>query len=68
MRYGYSRRGGGAKFLFFIVFLVFAVYFVNAPFTFFKVPEFLTKINNWIIFAGGVLLVIAAFQSLRRYY
>lgn len=64
----YRGGGGGAKFLFFILFLVFAAYFLNAPFVFFKTPDFLVKANNWIIFGGGVLLVIGAFNSLRRYY
>jgi hypothetical protein len=67
----YRGGGGGSRFLLFIIFLLFAAYFLNAPFTFFKIPAFLTKIDKWIIFAGGVLLVLGAFNYLRvsrRYY
>jgi len=61
----YRRGGGGARFFIFLIFLVFAIYFLNTPFSFIKIPEFLTSASKWIIFVGGVLLVFGAISYLR---
>ncbi|MBU2562801.1 MAG: hypothetical protein KKF68_04025 [Nanoarchaeota archaeon] len=50
-------------------FLVFGFYFLNYPFKFISIPEFVSNYDSWIIFAGGVLLifgVINYFQAKRR--
>ncbi len=59
------RRNTGLKIFFSIVSLIFAAYFVNFPFAFFKVPEAVLKFQNWIIFAGGVLILLGAVNYLR---
>jgi hypothetical protein len=55
-------RGGGG--LFFIIYLLLGLYFLNFGLNFVKIPEAFSKINNWIIFAGGVLLIFGAIRFL----
>jgi hypothetical protein len=62
---GYRRGGGGMRFLIFLIFLAFAVYFLNTPFSFVQLPAFLISANKWIILGGGVLLVFGAISYLR---
>jgi cytochrome c biogenesis protein CcdA len=57
-------RGGGA-FLFFLVYLVLGLYFINFGINFIKIPTFFTSIDKWIIFAGGILLIFGGINSLR---
>jgi predicted membrane channel-forming protein YqfA (hemolysin III family) len=60
------RRNTGLKTVFFIVALIFAVFFINYPFAFFKVPDAVMKYENWIVFVGGVLLLIGAIVSVTK--
>ena len=53
------------KILFFVVSLAFAIYFINYPFNFFKVPESVLNFENWIAFVGGILILIGAVNFLR---
>ncbi len=57
------RRGGGV--IFFVIYLVFALYFLNTPFNFFKIPESFAIVNNWIVFIGGILILFGAFNYYR---
>lgn len=57
-------RGGGA-FIFFLLYLVLGLYFINFGFNFMKIPAFLTSIDKWIIFVGGILLIFGGINSLR---
>ena len=59
------RRNTGLKVIFFIVSLVFAVFFINYPFNFFTVPESIMKFQNWIIFVGGILILLGFANYLR---
>ncbi|MBP6856889.1 hypothetical protein KBC25_00515 [Candidatus Pacearchaeota archaeon] len=55
-------RGG---LFFFVLYLVIGAYFLNFGLNFIKLPEISANINKWIIFAGGVLLIIGAINYLR---
>ena len=54
-----------ASLIFFVLYVVFGIYFLNFGFTFLVIPEFISKFNNWITFLGGVLLVIGGINFLR---
>ena len=54
--------GNRGRIFFFIIYLVFGLYFLNVPFSFIDLPA----VNDWVVFAGGVLLIIGAFRALRR--
>ena len=55
-------RGGG---LFFILYLLLGLYFINFGFNFIQIPAFFTTIDKWIIFAGGILLVFGGINLLK---
>lgn len=58
--------------IYFIICIVFGIYFINYALGFWKIPDFLTGANPWIIFVGGILIVLGGIFSLRnprrRYY
>jgi len=58
-------RGRGNSGLFFVIYLIFGVYFINYAFNFVPIPAFITSINKWIILVGGVLIIIGAINLLR---
>lgn len=66
MRYqryqGRQRGGGGAVFM---VYLVLALYFVNVPFQFVKTPDTILSVEKWIIFLGGLFLVLGGINFLK---
>jgi len=54
-----------------IIYLIFGLYFVNFPFQFVKIPESFMGIEKWIIFVGGLLILLGAvnyFRVKRRVY
>jgi len=53
------------KLIILLAYAVLGFYFVNYPFNFVEIPELITIYNQWIIFAGGVLLFIAIFSFLK---
>jgi hypothetical protein len=55
----------GGAFLFFLLYLVLGLYFINVGINFIKIPAFFTSIDKWIIFAGGILLIFGGINSLR---
>lgn len=58
------RRRGGLWIA--ILYFVLGIYFLNAPFNFIKFPEFIFKVANpWIVFIGGILLLVGGFNYLR---
>lgn len=59
------RKYTGLKTIFFIICLVFALYLINYQFKFFVAPESVLKYENWILFVGGVLLLIGAFNFIK---
>jgi predicted membrane channel-forming protein YqfA (hemolysin III family) len=48
------------------LYIIFALYFINYPFGIIKIPENFSSIEPWIIFVGGVLLIIGGFNYFRR--
>ena len=59
----YSR--GGVNWFFVLFYLIIGLYFLNYPFSFVKIPEFISKIDKWIIFIGGIFMIIGAVNSIR---
>jgi hypothetical protein len=59
------RKNSGLKTIFAIISIVFAAFFINYPFSFFIVPESIMKFENWIIFAGGILIVLGMVNYMR---
>ena len=51
--------------LVFILYLIFAIYFVNYPIHFLNIPEFFSVAEPWIIFFGGILILLGGIEYLR---
>lgn len=49
----------------FLVYLFVALYFINYPFNFLKIPEFVSNFETWIIFFGGLLIILGGINFLR---
>ncbi|MBW6442732.1 hypothetical protein K0A97_03050 [Patescibacteria group bacterium] len=65
MKRGYQKKNQ-SKGIFLFLYLIFAAYFLNYPFRFMEVPEFFLSIDQWIIFFGGILLILGAYNHLRK--
>jgi len=52
-------------FIYFLVYLIFGLYFINSAFNFIVLPGFFTKIDNWITLIGGILIIIGAINYFR---
>ena len=63
--FGQGYSSGRTNWFLILVYLVFILYFLNYPFSFVKIPEFIAKIDKWIIFAGGILLIVGAINYMR---
>jgi len=48
-----------------LLYLLLGAYFINVPFNFIKIPEYVSKFDTWIIFAGGVLMIFGAINYFR---
>lgn len=51
--------------------IIFALYFLNYPFNIIEIPEAISAFDSWIIFVGGLLILIGGvnyFRAGRRYY
>jgi len=60
----YPQRRGGSFFLLALYF-IFAAYFINYAIKFIPIPTAIEPFNKWIILAGGVLLILGAFNQIR---
>lgn len=49
----------------FIIYLIFGIYQLNFALNFVSLPTFSTTVNNWIIFIGGILIIIGGINYLR---
>ena len=49
----------------FSVYLIFGLYFINSAFNFITLPEFVFSVDKWIIFIGGILIVVGGINYLR---
>lgn len=66
-RYPVKRKHANVFIL--LLYLVLGAYFVNFSIGFISIPESVLEFNNWIIFAGGVLMLFGAinyFKAKRR--
>jgi hypothetical protein len=59
----YKKRSG--KNWMFLIYLILAAYLINIAFKFVKIPAFIVSIQDWIILAGGVFLVLGAINSFK---
>ncbi len=48
-----------------IVYSVFGLYFINYAFDFITMPEFISNIDKWIIFVGGLLIITGGINYIR---
>lgn len=48
-----------------LLYLVLGLYFINYPFAFVEIPEYITNYERWIIFAGGVLILLGALNHMK---
>ena len=53
------------RFILFIVYLIFALYFLNFGLGFISMPESFATVDKWIIAIGGILLIAGAINHLR---
>lgn len=62
------RSGKGLDTLFFLLFVIFGIYFINffpIKYNFLNLPQALLIADNWIIFVAGILLILAAINHFR---
>jgi len=59
------KRATEAHILGILIYVVFAIYLINHPFQFIKIPEFILKYDSWIIFVGGILVLFGAINYFR---
>jgi len=52
-------------FIGFLVYLVFGLYFLNMSLGFVVLPEFLSKLDKWVLLIGAILIIIGAINYLR---
>ena len=48
----------------FIIYLIVGLYLLNAPFDFVTIPKFIKGIESWVLFVGGVLVIIGGLKFL----
>jgi hypothetical protein len=49
-----------------ILFIVFGIYFINAPFNFIPISGIINQdVNNWIVFIGGILMIVGGISFVR---
>ena len=49
----------------FVVYLIIGIYLLNVPFGIIPMPGFIQGVNEWIVFVGGVLVIIGGINYLR---
>lgn len=55
----------GVRFVWFLVYVLFGLYFINYGLGFYPVPDFVSEFNNWIILAGGFMILFGGILLLR---
>jgi Mg2+ and Co2+ transporter CorA len=58
-------RPKGANLFFLLIYLLVGLYFVNYPFGLVSIPEQVSSYDQWIIFAGGILIMLGALNYFR---
>ena len=49
----------------FLLYLIFGLYFINSTFDFITLPDFVLNIDKWIIFVGGILIIVGGINYIR---
>jgi len=49
------------KWIFSIPYLIFGLYFINYPFNFVKMPEFVVSLESWIVLASGICFLVGVY-------
>ena len=49
----------------FLVYLILGLYFINSAFNFITLPEFVSNVDKWIMFFGGILIIVGGINYLR---
>lgn len=55
----------GEAFIVFLLYLVFGLYFITSSLNLVTFPDFMSKIDRWVILVGGVLIVVGGINYLR---
>ena len=53
------------KLLLFLIYILFGLYFINYGIEFYTIPDVISEFNKWIIFAGGILILLGGLNYLR---
>ncbi|HKL23394.1 MAG TPA: hypothetical protein VJ895_01450 [Candidatus Nanoarchaeia archaeon] len=61
---GIKKSSKKRRFIFFLLYFIFAIYFLNFKFPLLVVPEFVLKVNEWIFVFGGFLLLFSGLNYL----
>ena len=61
----YSIRKEHMNIFIFLIYLILGAYFINYPFNFISIPEYISNFNSWIVFAGGILMLFGAINYFR---
>lgn len=48
----------------FIIYVLVGLYLINYPFNFITMPTFIVSIEKWILFIGGILIIIGGVKYL----
>ncbi len=59
----YERRGSGIFYL--LISIIFGLYFLNYPSQFVNIPESFGVAEPWIIFLGGILIILGGINYFR---
>ena len=59
----------GALFIIFLIYVLFGLYFLNGQLNLVSIPETFAQGDLWIVFVGGLLLIISGIKFLitKRY-
>lgn len=66
MGYGTYRTSKKIRGVIMFLYILFAVYFLNYPFKWIVTPILFSAIEPWIIFIGGILLIIGGFSYFKK--
>jgi len=48
-----------------LVYVVFGIYFINYPFQFLEIPKLISGFDSFIIFIGGILILVGGINYVR---
>ncbi len=51
--------------IWFIVYSIFGFYLINSPLNIVQIPEIISQFDSWIIFVGGILVLIGGINHFR---